>query len=129
MFTRNNIRNIKLKTISNNNGELIFIESRKIFKTGFKRFFSVSVKKQVTRGNHSHYKSTQILFSLNGNIIVSAYKKKNKSWTKYKLKKNINYLIVPPNNFIKIKYPSSNSILGVLCDRYYEPEDYNYKKN
>ena len=129
MFTKNNIRNINLKKVSNNNGELIFIESRKIFKTGFKRFFTVSVKKQTTRGNHSHYKTTQILFSLHGNIIVLAYKKKNKSWTKFKLKKNMNYLIVPPNNFLKIKYSSSNSILGVLCDRYYESEDYNYNKD
>ena len=43
------IKNIKFNKVSEKNGELIFIESKKIFKNGFKRFFSVSVKKKVTR--------------------------------------------------------------------------------
>lgn len=123
------IKNIKINKISNKSGELIFIESKKIFKNGFKRFFSVSVNKKVVRGEHSHYKCTQILFSLNGSMIVFAYEKKKKIWTQFKLKKNFNYLIVPPNNYLKIKYTNPNSILGVLCDRYYDPKDYNYKKD
>ena len=123
------IKNIKLNKFSNKNGELIFIESKKIFKNGFKRFFSVSAKKKVIRGFHSHIKCTQILFSLNGNIVVSAYNKKTKLWKDYKLKKNFNYLIVPPKNFLKINYLSSNTILGVLCDRFYDPKDYNYSKD
>jgi dTDP-4-dehydrorhamnose 3,5-epimerase-like enzyme len=123
------IKNIKINKISNKSGELIFLESKKIFKNGFKRFFSVSVNKKVVRGEHSHYKCTQILFSLNGSMVVFAYEKKKKKWTQFKLKKNFNYLIVPPNNYLKIKYTNSNSILGVLCDRYYDPKDYNYKKD
>ena len=123
------IKNIKFKKKSDKKGGLIFIESEKLFKNGFKRFFSVSVKQKITKGNHSHRKCTQILFSLSGNIFVLIYKKKNKSWVKYKLKKNENYLVVPPNNFIKLNYPSSKSILGVLCDRNYDPKDYNYKKD
>ena len=121
------IKNVKFKKFSNNNGELIFIESKKIFKNGFKRFFSVSAKKKVTRGYHSHRKCTQILFSLNGDIVISIFKKKN-LWKVYKLKKNTNYLIVPPNNYLKIKYLKSNTILGVLCDKYYDEKDYNFSK-
>ena len=129
MLITKKIKYIKFKKNSDKNGELIFIESKKFFKNGFKRFFSVSVKHKITRGNHSHRKCTQILFSLNGYISVLIYKKKNKSWVKYKLKKNENYLIVPPNNFIKLNYSSSKSVLGVLCDRNYDPKDYNYKKD
>ncbi len=122
------IKNIRFNKVSEKNGELIFIESKKIFKNGFKRFFSVSVKKKVTRGFHSHIKCSQILFSLNGNIVVSAYNKESKTWKKYSLKKNTNYLIVPPKNFLKINYLKSNTILGVLCDRFYDPKDYKYSK-
>ena len=122
------IKNIVFKKIADNNAELIFIESKKIFKSGFKRFFAVKANKKVIRGNHSHNKCSQILFCLNGNILVLAYKKNKNSWIKYKLIKNLNYLIVPPNNYLKIKYMNSNSILGVLSDRYYDPKDYNYKK-
>tara|TARA_A100001015_G_C14954560_1_gene698195 strand:- start:1069 stop:1452 length:384 start_codon:yes stop_codon:yes gene_type:complete len=123
------IESIEFKKFRDKGGELIFIESKKIFKSGFKRFFVVKANKKVTRGNHSHYKCTQILFCLNGKILVLAYKKNKNLWMKYKLEKNSNYLIVPPNNYLKIKYMTSNSILGVLCDRYYDPKDYNYKKN
>ena len=122
------IKNIKLNKYSNKNGDLIFIESKKIFKFGFKRFFSISVKKKVIRGYHSHYRCSQVLFSLNGSIIVSSYNKKDKKWKNYTLRKNDNYLIVPPKNFLKINYLKSNTILGVLCDRYYDPKDYNYSK-
>ena len=72
------IKNIKINKISEKNGELIVLESKKIFKNGFKRFFSVSVNKKVVKGEHSHYKCTQILFSLNGSLVVSAYEKKKK---------------------------------------------------
>ena len=40
------IKNIKFNKYSSKNGYLISIESKKIFKSGFKRFFSVSVKKK-----------------------------------------------------------------------------------
>ena len=76
MSLKTKIKNIKFNKFSDKNGELIFIESKKIFKNGFKRFFSVTSKSEVTRGNHSHNNCTQILFSLNGKIVVSAYKKK-----------------------------------------------------
>ena len=83
------IRNIKLEKNSDKNGELIFIESKKIFKNWFKKFFSVSVKQKITRGNHSHRKCTQILFSLNGDILVFAYKKKKKIGLNINFKKTI----------------------------------------
>ena len=59
---------------------------------------------------------------------MSAYNKESKTWKKYSLKKNTNYLIVPPKNFLKINYLKSNTILGVLCDRFYDPKDYKYSK-
>jgi len=121
-----NIKNINFKKIKNKNGELIFVESKSYFKRGFKRFFSVKANKNALRGGHSHYKGSQILFCLNGSINVFSYQKSKNKYKEYKLIKNKNYLFVPPNNFLKIKYLKSNSILGVLCDRYYEPDDYNY---
>lgn len=116
------IKEKKFKNKLNNNGKLLFIESRNVFKNNFKRFFSVSVPKPTTRGFHGHKKCTQILFCLNGKIEV--YFKRKNYWKKYNLIKNTNYIIVPPYNFLKIKYCKSNSILGALCDRYYEKEDY-----
>ena len=52
MFIKNKIRNIKLKKISNNSGELIFIESRKIFKGSLDSIPSPSpsVKIQIMGG-------------------------------------------------------------------------------
>jgi dTDP-4-dehydrorhamnose 3,5-epimerase-like enzyme len=105
-----------------NSESLLFLESKDIFKKGFKRFFSIYVKKPTSRGFHGHKKCSQILFCLNGKIEVHAYK--NKKWTIYKLVKNKNYIIIPPKNFLKIKYCKNDSILGALCDRNYEKKDY-----
>ncbi len=119
------IKNIPFKKDLKNNGTLLFLESKKIFKKGFKRFFSVHVKKPVIRGYHGHKKCTQILFCLNGKIEVHAYV--NEKWKIYGLIKNKNYIIVPPKYFLKIKYCKENSILGALCDRNYEKKDYYHK--
>ena len=111
---------------SKNNNSLLFLESKNILKSGFKRFFSVYVKKPTIRGFHGHKKCTQILFCLNGKIEVHAFK--NKKWEVFKLIKNKNYLIIPPKHFLKIKYCKNHSILGALCDRNYEKKDYYLNK-
>ena len=119
------IKDKKFKTNLKENDSLLFLESKNIFKQGFKRFFSICSKKPTFRGFHGHKRCTQILFCLNGKIEVHAYMKGN--WKIYKLIKNKNYVIIPPKNFLKIKYCKDNSILGALCDRNYEKDDYYYK--
>ena len=59
---------------------------KKFLKMDLKGFFQFLLK-EVTRVFTVILNSSQILFSLNGNIVVSAYNKESKTWKKYSLKK------------------------------------------
>jgi dTDP-4-dehydrorhamnose 3,5-epimerase-like enzyme len=113
----------KFKIKKDLSGVLSFLEKKKEIKE-IKRIFFVKVKKKTTRGNHAHKKCTQILFCLNGCLDLEIFN--GNKWCTIRLVEFRDYIIVPPLNFVKIHYKKKGTILGVLCNRYYDKNDYIY---
>ena len=96
------------------------------FKT--KRIFIIYGNKNFVRGNHAHYKCSQFLIPIYGDIEVDLENKKTKNIKKLTYKKKQG-LLIKPKTWCRIKFKSNHSILMVFCDREYEYKDYIEKYN
>ena len=91
-------------------------------KFKIKRIFFLSAERKVLRGDHAHKKCTQAFFSLKGNFYIECIYQNGKK-NKIFLRPGKKLEIVKPLTWVKV-YLKKNNICGVLCDRYYEEDDY-----
>jgi len=126
------IKKIKIKSYLKSSGRLIPISFKKEFPLKIKRIFLIRGIRNKIRGRHAHKKCSQIFLPIQGKItleIKTPYEQK-----KMFLNPNANSaIIVPPKYWCEVKFIEKNSVLMVLCDQYYDPNDYiknfdNYKK-
>ncbi len=97
-------------------------------KIKFKRIFFLIAKKKTIRGDHAHKKCIQAFFSLKGSFYLECTNIDGKiKIIKIQPRKKIT--IIKPLTWVKV-FLKKGDICGVLCDRYFEKEDYirNYKK-
>ena len=93
-----------------------------------KRFFILYGKSKHFRADHAHKKCCQIIIPLRGKIYITI---KSRKYTKKFIlevhKKKC--LLVPPYNWIKIKFQKNEDSLLTLCDFKYDKREYisNYK--
>ena len=117
------IRKIKIKSFKIFSGELIPISFDKRFPFHIKRIFFLRGVKNKTRGDHAHKKCSQLFLPLSGKMILNIktpYSEKN-----FTLGKDSKYAkLVPPQYWCSVKFITTNSILMVMNDRYYEINDY-----
>lgn len=93
-----------------------------------KEFFLFTEKKNFVRANHAHKKCSQLFIPVNGSMSFY-YKNKEEQGEKILNYKKKEAFLLAPHNWCKIKFKSNNGILMVICDRFYEYNDYidNYK--
>ena len=121
-FFLKDIKKYKIKNIYDKKSIITVFSKKEVSQFKFKRIFFVRNGKTGVRGNHAHKKCYQFMFSLKGKIKLvcdDGLKKK-----KIKLEPDKNGIMVPPTIWTKQEYLTKNSILGVICDRNYEEEDY-----
>ena len=116
------IKIIKLPHHFEDNGDLTVMENSKNVPFNILRVFVVRAPKHSIRGQHAHIKCTQLLNCPNGKIEVECDNGENR--ITYILNHPNIALLIPPGIWAKQTYKLDNSILTVLCDRYYEAEDY-----
>ena len=126
------IKKYKIKSFSKISGNLIPLTFNKKFPIKVKRLFFLYGKKNKIRGNHAHKKCSQFFIPILGKFILEI--KTSNMEKKIKL----NHLskiaiLVPPKYWCKVKCIGNNSILMVVCDKYYDTKDYlrnfnDYKK-
>ena len=87
-----------------------------------KRLFSIKSKKNSIRGNHAHKKCTQIIICINGACEVETNNGRKKK--SFFLNNPELGLLIPPMVWSTQKYLERNTILNVLCNQYYDSEDY-----
>ena len=80
-------------------------------------------KKNKIRGEHAHKKCSQFFIPVFGKIIL------NIKTPKTKKRIVLNHLsktavLVPPKYWCGVKFIDKNSILMVVCDKYYDVNDY-----
>ena len=113
----------KIKRYKNDTGILITFSLKKDLPFKCKRFFIIYGKKNAYRGDHAHYKCTQLLVPLSGSVNVSYENKSGRFKKRLSFKKN-NCLLLKPKTWCKIHFIGKNSKLLVFCDREYEFSDY-----
>jgi len=86
------------------------------------RVFTVCANKGAVRGDHAHYRCTQLLVCLSGTILVTCFDGRLTE-TAF-LESNGRGILIPPGIWATQEYQKDNSVMMVLCDRGYEPEDY-----
>jgi len=104
-------------------GQLSVFESGANIPFDIKRVFTVLAHAQEHRGDHAHRECAQILVCLSGEIEVRCDdglggKKSNI------LRPDTDALLVPPGIWASEIYRKDHSVLLVLCDQGYDPEDY-----
>ena len=117
------IRKIRIKSFTKSTGKLIPINFNKQLPIKVKRIFFLYGKKNKTRGEHAHKKCSQFFIPVQGKIIL------NIKTSKIRKKIILNHLsktavLVPPKYWCGVKFISKNSILMVVCDKYYNFNDY-----
>jgi dTDP-4-dehydrorhamnose 3,5-epimerase-like enzyme len=86
------------------------------------RAFTVFANKGDVRGEHAHYRCTQLLVCLSGAILVTTFDGTNTE--EVVLEDSGEGILIPPRTWAAQEYQKDNSVMMVLCDRVYEPEDY-----
>ena len=117
------IRKFKLKSYSKISGKLMPINFDKKFPIKVKRIFFINGRKNKIRGEHAHKKCSQFFIPVFGKIIL------NIKTPKAKKRIVLNHLsktavLVPPKYWCGVKFINKNSILMVVCDKYYDVNDY-----
>ena len=85
-----------------------------------KRVFVIKGNKNVTRGNHAHKNTVQILININSKSKILVIKKSKKI---VKFSKPGEYFICPVKTWLKINFIKEGSIM-VLCNKKYNKVDY-----
>jgi dTDP-4-dehydrorhamnose 3,5-epimerase-like enzyme len=123
MTSLKDVKEFNLKSFIEPDGKLTPIELDRDIPFEVKRMFYVyDVHDQNDRGKHSHHKTKQILIAVSGGVTVVCDDGKERR----------NYVLNEPNRALYIPemiwdeqiYQSEDSVLLVLSNTNYEPDDY-----
>lgn len=113
----------KIKVHSNEKGELLSIEGKKILPFEIKRtYFILNNYKKLDRGFHAHKKLNQAAICLKGSCSIY--------FDDLNEKKIINLsspdklVLIPPLVWHEVREFSSDCILAVFADDFYDENDY-----
>ena len=109
-------------TFEASNGVLCVYESGKCVPFDVQRVFTIRAKSGQDRGDHAHKRCTQLLVCLAGKVLVCC--DNGQSVQEYLLDNMAAALLIPPGVWARQKYLDDDTILMVLCDRWFEAEDY-----
>lgn len=89
------------------------------------RTFCISANGQVgtqPRGKHAHLNCKQAIFVLAGRVQIAC--RNSDQEVALHLTRECSGIYVPPLTWVEFTLLTADSIVQVLCDRVYEPEDY-----
>ena len=123
MITLSNVKLLELETFVDLEGSLVPIESGSSIPFEIKRVFYIfEVHDQKDRGEHSHYKTEQVLICLSGKVrVLCDDGKDRKEWI---LDKPNQVLYIPNLIWDEQTYIVPGSVLLVLANTGYDKSDY-----
>jgi len=116
------IKLIHLPFYKAENGNLIVLEQNIDIPIEIKRVFTVIAENDAIRGQHAHKKCSQFLTCPKGIIEIECDDGLNKQ--KYKLNRPDIGILIPPGIWAIQIYKEVDSVLNVICDLGYDPNDY-----
>lgn len=111
---------IPITTIIDERGSLSFTQNN-LLPFLIKRIFYLTNLSTI-RGGHSHYKSEQILYCINGKC--SLYCDDGNEKLKCDIDNDIGGLYIPANHWVEISNFSENCVILVLCSDNFDEKDY-----
>jgi hypothetical protein len=119
---------ISIPGIKDDHGQLNFMENQKYFPNGILRSFWITgVEKGEVRGSHAHYKESQVIVAVTGELSVRV-EGLDLSISEYRLTKPEEGLLIPPMNWVEVSFGPKAMLLG-LSDRAFSEADYIRNKN
>ncbi len=113
----------KINQIVDHRGSIQALECSDFFNSKFERFYFLKfTSENVIRGYHAHKNLIQIFFLINGSVEVSLDDGEKKSIVILDDYKTAIFLTKPL--WRTVKPLEKNSIMGVLCDKVYDTDDY-----
>jgi len=117
------IENVKLPNHRRNDGCVTVFESFDAINFQIARCFTISeVPVGGTRGNHAHYKCTQIICCPTGQINIRWHD--GNKWGLYKADNLETAIRVEPGVWVEVDFVKPNTVALVICDRPFEEDDY-----
>jgi dTDP-4-dehydrorhamnose 3,5-epimerase-like enzyme len=119
----------EFKVLGDHRGQLVALEANRQIPFDVKRVFYIyGTQEGIPRGNHSHYKTKQFLVAVNGSCKVTLDSGKEK--ITFDLNKPNLGLFQDALIWGSMHDFSSDCVLMVLADEYYDASDYitNYDK-
>lgn len=104
------------------NGDLVVMEGLAQVPFAIARVFVVRASAGAIRGQHAHKACTQFMTCPVGSVEI--YYDDGHETATYVLDRPYVGLLVPPSIWAQQTYLTLGSVLTVLCDRPYEPQDY-----
>jgi len=114
---------LDLPTVSDNRGNLTFINNLKEIPFEIKRVFIVDeVPMGATRGGHAHYKLWEFLIPITGSFMVEVSNKD----TIYQVYLNHSKkgILLPPYSWREVKNYTKGAICLSLCSEVFDESDY-----
>jgi len=121
----NTIGNLKITTLpiyTEDNGNLYVAEEFNQIPFNIKRVFFVAANSGDLRGKHAHLTCYQYLICSSGKISIECTDGKNQK--KFTIDCSGQGLLMPPGIWSSQKYIENNSVLTVLCNQLFDPDDY-----
>lgn len=111
-------------------GDLVVAQGMLHVPFSIARVFVVRGQEGALRGQHAHRRCVQFLICTHGSIVVKCTDGKDS--TEFTLDRPESGLLIPAGIWAAQTYKVADSVLTVLCDQPYEPDDYirdfeNYK--
>ncbi len=118
-----NTKIYNLKILGDHRGQLVALEANRQIPFDVRRVFYIyGTQEGVPRGNHSHYKTKQFLVAVNGSCKVTLDNGTTKET--YELNKPNLGLFQDALIWGTMHEFSSDCVLMVLADEYYDASDY-----
>jgi len=122
-ITIDDVKFLDVKTVVDDNGNLVPIESGQDIPFEIKRIFYVyGVRDEEKRGKHAHFKTQQVLVCLHGKVEVIV--KDGEREARYLLESPQQALYIPEMIWDEQVYRSETAALLVMSNTHYDPSDY-----
>ncbi|AOZ94734.1 dTDP-6-deoxy-3,4-keto-hexulose isomerase [Paenibacillus crassostreae] len=119
----NSSKIIELNQLGDERGLLTVIEENSTIPFDIKRVFYIyGTASEVSRGQHAHYKTRQVLVAVSGSCTVSLDNTDRK--TEVVLNSPTKALLLEPNDWHEMYNFSSDCVLLVLASHLFDSEDY-----
>ena len=113
---------VQFPTHEDATGRLSVYEAGQSVPFDIKRVFTVTAAAGESGGDHAHKRCTQLLVCVSGKIRVTC--DDGSKVSDFLLDSTRMGLLMPPGIWARQEYLSEGATLMVLCDRFYEVEDY-----